>query len=91
MITVRPSERENRRSEGDVFRWATRTALTLAEILLIGYVVYLIFGGGTLADDMENALSVVLGGLILNFGKTSSYWFSNDSLEESPGRKTKKR
>lgn len=60
-------------------RWSTRSLLTLMEVALIGYVVFLIFGGGTLAEDMQNALSVVLGGLILNFGKSSSYWFSNES------------
>jgi hypothetical protein len=62
-----------------ILRWSTRSLLTLMEIGLIGYVVYLIFGGGELAKDMQNALSVVLGGLILNFGKSSSYWFSNES------------
>ena len=60
-------------------RWITRTLLTIGEVFLIGYVIYLLFGGGTIAEEMMNALSVVLGALMLNFGKASSYWFSTES------------
>ena len=63
-------------------RWATRTVLTLLEIALIGYIVFLIFGGGELQEEMQNALSVVLGGLILNFGKSSSFWFEKSKSDE---------
>ena len=57
----------------------------LSEILevktesLAGSLNYLLFGGGTIAEEMMNALSVVLGALMLNFGKASSYWFSTES------------
>tara|TARA_R110000824_G_scaffold398833_1_gene603391 strand:- start:768 stop:998 length:231 start_codon:yes stop_codon:yes gene_type:complete len=63
-------------------RWATRTVLTLLEIVLIGYIVYLIFGENRLAEDMHNSLSVVLGGLLLNFGKSSSFWFEKSKSDE---------
>ena len=63
-------------------RWATRTLLTLLEIALIGYIVYLIFGESRLAEDMHNSLSVVLGGLLLNFGKSSSFWFEKSKSDE---------
>ena len=63
-------------------RWATRTTLTLLEIALIGYIVYLIFGDSHLAEDMHNSLSVVLGGLLLNFGKSSSFWFEKSKSDE---------
>ena len=63
-------------------RWATRTVLTLLEIALIGYIVYLIFGDNRLAEDMHNSLSVVLGGLLLNFGKSSSFWFEKSKSDE---------
>ena len=63
-------------------RWATRTLLTLLEIALIGYIVFLIFGDDNLAEDMHNSLSVVLGGLLLNFGKSSSFWFEKSKSDE---------
>ena len=63
-------------------RWGTRTVLTLLEIVLIGYIVYLIFGENRLAEDMHNSLSVVLGGLLLNFGKSSSFWFEKSKSDE---------
>ena len=64
-------------------RWATRTLLTLLEIALIAYIVFLIFGDDNLAEDMHNALSVILGGLLLNFGKSSSFWFEKSKSDET--------
>ena len=61
------------------YRWLTRTILTIGEVILIGYVIYLIFGGGNIEEVLMNSLSVVLGALMLNFGKSSSYWFSPES------------
>ena len=60
-------------------RWLTRTLLTLGEVLLIAYVIHLLFVGASLEEHMMNSLSVVLGALLLNFGKASSYWFSTES------------
>ena len=34
-----------------------------------------------------NSLSVVLGALMLNFGKSSSYWFSNESNDTEESKK----
>ena len=61
------------------YRWFARFILTVGEVILIGYVIYLIFGGGIIEEGLMNSLSVVLGALMLNFGKSSSYWFSNES------------
>jgi len=67
-------------------RWLTRTLLTLGEVLLIAYVIHLLFVGASLEEHMMNSLSVVLGALLLNFGKASSYWFSTESNFEDEGR-----
>ena len=64
------------------YRWLARFILTIGEVVLIGYVIYLIFGGGVIEEGLMNSLSVVLGALMLNFGKSSSYWFSTESNEK---------
>jgi hypothetical protein len=64
------------------YRWLARFILTIGEVILIGYVIYLIFGGGVIEEGLMNSLSVVLGALMLNFGKSSSYWFSTESNEK---------
>ena len=69
------------------YRWLTRTILTIGEVFLIAYVIYLIFGGGQIEEGLMNSLSVVLGALMLNFGKSSSYWFSNESNDTEESKK----
>lgn len=64
------------------YRWLARFILTIGEVILIGYVIFLIFGGGVIEEGLMNSLSVVLGALMLNFGKSSSYWFSTESNEK---------
>ena len=63
-------------------RWATRSVLTILEVALIAYVIMLIFGEDPINEGYSQALSVILGGLILNFGKASSFWFSGESIED---------
>ena len=72
-------------------RWATRSVLSVLEVLLIGYIIYLIFGGGELNPEMTNALSVVVGGLLLNFGKSSGLWFSQESNAEKEDKSIEKK
>lgn len=69
------------------YRWFARFVLTIGEVILIGYVIYLIFGGGVIEEGLMNSLSVVLGALMLNFGKSSSYWFSNESNDKEESKK----
>ena len=61
-------------------RWATRTVIAVGELSLIAYIINLIFNPDReLNPEMTNALSVLVGGLLLNFGKTSGYFFSQES------------
>ena len=61
-------------------RWATRTIIAIGELALIAYIINLIFNPDrALNPEMTNALSVLVGGLLLNFGKTSGYFFSQES------------
>ena len=61
-------------------RWATRTVIAIGELALIAYIINLIFNPDReLNPEMTNALSVLVGGLLLNFGKTSGYFFSQES------------
>ena len=61
-------------------RWATRTVIAIGELALIAYIINLIFNPDrALNPEMTNALSVLVGGLLLNFGKTSGYFFSQES------------
>ena len=60
--------------------WATRTVIAIGELALIAYIINLIFNPDrALNPEMTNALSVLVGGLLLNFGKTSGYFFSQES------------
>ena len=60
-------------------RWATRTGIAIGELALIAYIINLIFNPDrALNPEMTNALSVLVGGLLLNFGKTSGYFFSQE-------------
>ena len=61
-------------------RWATRTVIAIGELSLIAFIINLIFNPDrSLNPEMTNALSVLVGGLLLNFGKTSGYFFSQES------------
>ena len=61
-------------------RWATRTIIAIGELALIAYIINLIFTPDrALNPEMTNALSVLVGGLWLNLGKTRGYFFSQES------------
>lgn len=71
-------------------RWATRTVIAIGELGLIAFIINLIFNPErSLNPEMTNALSVLVGGLLLNFGKTSGYFFSQESetIETSNDKK----
>ena len=71
-------------------RWATRTVIAVGELGLIAFIINLIFNPEReLNPEMTNALSVLVGGLLLNFGKTSGYFFSQESetIESSNDKK----
>jgi len=36
------------------YRWFARFVLTIGEVILIGYVIYLIFGGGVIEEGLMN-------------------------------------
>ena len=58
----------------------TRTIIAIGELALIAFIINLIFNPDrALNPEMTNALSVLVGGLLLNFGKTSCYFFSQES------------
>ena len=72
-------------------RWATRTVIAIGELSLIAFIINLIFNPDrALNPEMTNALSVLVGGLLLNFGKTSGYFFSQESetIENANDKKT---
>ena len=73
-----------------ILRWSTRTLIALGELCLIAYIINLIFNpDNTLDPEMTNALSVLVGGLLLNFGKTRGYYFSSESDPKEEPRKEK--
>ena len=68
----------------------TRTIIAVGELALIAFIINLIFNPDrALNPEMTNALSVLVGGLLLNFGKTSGYFFSQESetIESSNDKK----
>ena len=72
-------------------RWATRTVIAIGELSLIAFIINLIFNPDrALNPEMTNALSVLVGGLLLNFGKTSGYFFRQESetFESANDKKT---
>ena len=72
-------------------RWGTRTVIAIGELGLIAFIINLIFNPDrALNPEMTNALSVLVGGLLLNFGKTSGYFFSQESetIESANDKKT---
>jgi hypothetical protein len=63
-------------------RWATRTFLSVAELSLIGWVIYLIFNhSSSVSKEMQNALSMLVGALVINYAKASSFFFSETTSE----------
>ena len=71
-------------------RWVTRTVIAVGELGLIAFIINLIFyPDRELNPEMTNALSVLVGGLLLNFDKTSGYFFSQESetIETSNDKK----
>jgi len=64
----------------DRLRWFTRLLISVVELFLIGMIIYFLFFGSTDMDsEKTNLLSVIIGGLLLNFGKTSGFYFSSES------------
>ena len=61
-------------------RWFTRLLISVVELFLIGMIIYLLFFASIEMDsEKTNLLSVIIGGLLLNFGKTSGFYFSTES------------
>ena len=57
-------------------RWFTRTVISLTELFAIIFIVWLTYSGTPLDPDKTQIISVLIGGLLLNFGATSKYFFS---------------
>tara|TARA_R100001530_G_scaffold117373_1_gene84516 strand:- start:411 stop:656 length:246 start_codon:yes stop_codon:yes gene_type:complete len=71
-------------------RWFTRLLISIVELFLIGMIIYFLFFGSIDMDsEKTNLLSVIIGGLLLNFGKTSGFYFSSES-EMAPKDKIEK-
>ena len=61
-------------------RWLTRLLISVVELFLIGMIIYFLFFASLDMDSEKvNLLSVIIGGLLLNFGKTSGFYFSTES------------
>ena len=61
-------------------RWFTRLLISIVELFLIGMIIYFLFFASLEMDSEKvNLLSVIIGGLLLNFGKTSGFYFSTES------------
>ena len=68
-------------------RWATRSFLSVAELSLIGWVIYLIFNhSSSVSEEMQNALSMLVGALVINYAKASSFFFSETTSEITGGK-----
>ena len=61
-------------------RWFTRLLISVVELFLIGMIIwFLFFSSMDMDSEKTNLLSVIIGGLLLNFGKTSGFYFSSES------------
>ena len=61
-------------------RWFTRLLISIVELFLIGMIIwFLFFASIDMDSEKTNLLSVIIGGLLLNFGKTSGFYFSSES------------
>ena len=65
-----------------LIKWAGSATLPLAELFLIGWIVWFAFPTEDgLAKETQNLLSAIVGGLIVNYTKMSGYIFSRESDE----------
>ena len=70
-------------------RWATRTIISLVELFAIIFVIWLTYSDVPLDADKTQIISVLIGGLLLNFGATSKYFFSTESEHPEPQKEEK--
>ena len=66
-----------------LIRWIVRCILPFAELALIASIAYYAFQTEGLAKEMQNLLSAIVGGLIVNYTKMSGFIFSRESDERS--------
>ncbi len=70
-------------------RWATRTIISLVELFAIIFIIWLTYSDIPLDADKSQIISVLIGGLLLNFGATSKYFFSPESEHPEPPKEEK--
>jgi len=71
-------------------RWVTRSVISLTELGIFIFIIWLVFVTETPPQsEFVNILSVIIGAVALNLGKSSS-WFFQNSTEEEPPNKSKK-
>ena len=65
-------------------RWFTRTLISLTELGIFVFIIWLIFLSDSAPNsEFLNILSVIIGAVALNLGKSSS-WFFQNSTETEP-------
>ena len=72
-----------RRNWIPIIRWTVRCTLPFAELALIASIAYFAFQTEGLAKEMQNLLSAIVGGLIVNYTKMSGFIFSRESDERN--------
>lgn len=71
-------------------RWFTRSLISLTELGIFIFIIWLVFVTETPPQsEFINILSVIIGAVALNLGKSSS-WFFQNSTEDEPPDKSKK-
>ena len=64
-------------------RYFTRSVLAIGELIVIAWIIYLIFHvENEMSADMTNAMSILVGGLLINYAKATSFYFSDQSEKE---------
>tara|TARA_R100000656_G_scaffold47944_1_gene38945 strand:+ start:1058 stop:1297 length:240 start_codon:yes stop_codon:yes gene_type:complete len=64
-------------------RFCTRSILAIGELIVIAWIIYLIFHQqDDMSADMTNAMSILVGGLLINYAKATSFYFSDQSEKE---------
>ena len=69
-------------------RWFTRTVISLTELGIFVFIIWLVFMSESApSSEFLNLISVVVGAVALNLGKSSSWFFQNSTEDEPPDKK----
>jgi branched-subunit amino acid transport protein len=65
-----------------IIKWTIRGLIPFCELAIITMIILLLFNGQNLDKEMQNIMSALVGGLLVNLTKSVGWVFSREADEK---------